>query len=85
VIDLRWQAVWPDSVSGWCFWASFVALVAIIGVILAGAAAGMARAEGAAGILLKVVQFGFAGVVVAFLLGVVCILASDLRHDRRGR
>lgn len=75
---------WPDSVSGWCFWASFVALVAVIGVTLTGAAVGLTRAGGVVDVLLKVVQFGFAAVVGLFLLGIVCNLVREIRGERGG-
>ena len=41
-------------------------------------------AEGAVGILWKAVQFGFATVVVVFLLGIVCALVGNIRDGRRG-
>jgi hypothetical protein len=84
VFDMKWQVAWPDSVSGWCFWASLVTLVGVIGVMMVGAAAGMAREDGLADVLLKVVQFGFAGVVGLFLLGVGCILLRGVRGNGRG-
>lgn len=82
---MRWQVAWPDSVSGWCFWASLTALMGVVGVILVGAGAGMARSNGVADVLLKVVQFGFAAVVGLFILGVVCSLMRGIRGEPRGR
>jgi hypothetical protein len=84
VIDLRWQVAWPNSASGWCFWASLVALVGVIGVSLVGAAAGMARSDGVADVLLKLVQFGFGAVVGLFILGVVCSLVRGARGKSSG-
>lgn len=79
---MRWQVAWPDSVSGWCFWASLAALIGVVGVTLAGAGAGVARVDGVADVLLKVVQFGFAAVVVLFLLGIGCTLVREIRGER---
>lgn len=82
---MRRYTALPDSASGWCFWSSFVTLVTVIGVILAGAAVGAARAEDVAGVLLKVVQFGFIAVVAAFLFGIACSRIEEIRRrNHRG-
>lgn len=75
----------PRAVSGWCFWAGFVVFVVVIGVTLAGAGVGVARAEGAAEVLLKVVQFGFAAFVGLFLLGIVCGQVKEMTRIRSRR
>ncbi len=84
-MDLRWQTAWPDLVSGWCFWASFVAFVGVIGVSLAAPLVLAAGAEGTVDVLWEVVQFGFAALVSTFLLGIVCILIGNIRGERSGR
>ena len=75
---------WPDSVSGWCFWASLVALIGIIGVLLVGAAVALTGGGGAEDVLLQIVQIGFAGVVGLFLLGVVLAVVRSVRGERTG-
>jgi hypothetical protein len=80
---MRWDKTLPHAVSGWCFWVSFVALVTVIAVTLAGATMGVAGVEGAAEVLLRVVQFGFAGVVASFVLGVVCSQVEQIRRNSR--
>ncbi|MEE8346450.1 MAG: hypothetical protein V3S20_03780 [Dehalococcoidia bacterium] len=82
---MKWQVVWPDSVSGWCFWASLAVLIGVVGMIMVGAGAGLNGAEGVAEVLLKVVQFGFVAVVALFLAGVVCSVVSGRRTARKGR
>ncbi len=84
VIDLRWQVVWPDSMAGWCFWASLVALIGVIGVLLVGVAVALTGGGGAEDVLLQIVQIGFAGVVGLFLLGVVLAVVRSVRGERTG-
>ncbi len=81
---MKWQVVWPDSVSGWCFWASFVALLGVIGVSLAAPLVLVAGADGAVDVLWTVTQFTFAGLVAAFLLGILSTLVGNFRGERRG-
>ncbi len=86
VTDMRWQMVWPDSMAGWCFWASLVALIGVIGVLLVGAAVALTGGGGAEDVLLRIVQIGFTGVVGLFLLGVVLAVIRRVRGERtRGR
>lgn len=82
---MKSQVAWPDSVSGWCFWASFVALVGVIAVSLAAPFVLAAGADGAVDVLWRVVQFTFAGLVATFLLGVTCAQVGKLRGEHRGR
>lgn len=82
---MKQYVAWPDSLSGWCFWASFVGLIGVITAILLGSMVGLTRNEGAVHVLWRVVQFGFASVVAAFLLGVGCSLLRDIRGKGRWR
>ncbi len=77
--------VWPDSVSEWCFGASLVAFVGVIGVSLAAPLVLAAGADGTVDVLWKAVQFGFVALVVTFLLGLVCTLVENVRGERSGR
>ena len=83
-IDMRWQVTWPDSVAGWCFWASLVALIGVIGVMFMGAAVTLTSADGTGEVLLLVLEVGFAGVVGLFLLGIVSTLVRGIRGEREG-
>ena len=82
VIDMRWQVTWPDSVAGWCFWASLVALIGVIGVMFVGAAVALTHADRTGEVFLMVVELGLAGVVGLFLLGVVLALVRSGRGER---
>ncbi len=81
---MRWQVTWPDSVAGWCFWASLVALIGVIGVMFVGAAVALTGAGRTEEVLLLVVEIGFAGVVGLFLLGVVLAVVRSVRGERTG-
>jgi hypothetical protein len=78
---MRWQLAWPDSVAGWCFWASLIALIGVIGVMFVGAAVALAHADGTGEIFLLAIEIGLAGVVSAFLVGVVFSLIR-MRDER---
>ncbi|NIN68925.1 MAG: hypothetical protein GTO63_30410, partial [Anaerolineae bacterium] len=81
---MRWQVAWPDSVAGWFFWASLVGLISVIGVIFIGAAAALTH-EGSFGeTFLLVVVIDLAGVVGAFLVGVVLALLRSVTGEREG-
>jgi hypothetical protein len=84
VIDFRWELAWPDSVARWCFWASSVALIGVFGMLVVGAAAARASGGGAEGVILKMVQIGFAGAIGLFLLGVALVLIRSVSGARTG-
>ncbi len=81
---MRLQVAWPDSMAGWCFWASLVALIGVIGVMFVGATVSLTRADGAGELFLIAVELGLAGVVGLFLLGVVFALVRNVRDERGG-
>ncbi len=82
VIDMRWQVAWPDSVAGWCFWASLVALIGVIGVMFVGAAVALTHADRTGEVFLIAVELGLAGVVGLFLIGVILALVRGGRGER---